>query len=195
MGFIYTAATPPGRARRGTADSRTHEGHSKQGMAATASSWKVSANTPAMRAALCAVPCRVLLLTHPCWRVLMSEARRKQVGLRLVMGRCRLLEYCSTDQATARRRTCRSICLRALLSDGLLLVVMVCPASLRQMRCLDCRWMENPWRDIIRRSSFCGDMASVAFAPVSYSIGQQDRGSVTKLQKAIGSAVGAEMAA
>ena len=24
MGFIYTAATPPGRARRGTADSRTH---------------------------------------------------------------------------------------------------------------------------------------------------------------------------
>jgi hypothetical protein len=66
---------------------------------------------------------------------------------------------------------------------------------LRQMRCLDCRWMENPWRDIIRRSSFCGDMASVAFAPVSYSIGQQDRGSVTKLQKAIGSAVGAEMAA
>jgi hypothetical protein len=25
MGFIYTAATPPGRARRGTAVSRTHE--------------------------------------------------------------------------------------------------------------------------------------------------------------------------
>ena len=99
MDFIYTAATPPGRARRGTADSRTHEGHSKQGILATASSWKVSAKTPAMRAALCALPCRVLLLTHPCWRVLMSEARRKQVGLRLVMSRCRLLWNCSTDQA------------------------------------------------------------------------------------------------
>jgi len=99
MGFIYTAATPPRGARRGTADSRTNEGHSKQGILATASSWKVSANTPAMRAALCAVPCRVLLLTHPCWRVLMSEARRKQVGLRLVMSRCRLLWNCSTNQA------------------------------------------------------------------------------------------------
>ena len=41
-----------------------------------------------MRAALCAVPCRVLLLTHPVWRVLMSEARRKQVGLRFVMLCC-----------------------------------------------------------------------------------------------------------
>jgi len=28
----------------------------------------------------------------------MSEARRKQVGLRLVMGRCRLLWNCSTNQ-------------------------------------------------------------------------------------------------
>ena len=36
---------------------------------------------------------------------------------------------------------------------------------------------------------------SFAFAPVSYSIGQQDRGSVTKLQKAMGSEVGALMAA
>ena len=99
MDFIYTTATAPEGGRRTTADLRTHEGHSKQGMAATASSWKVSANTPAMSAALCAVPCRVLLLTHPVWRVLMSEARRKQVGLRLVMGRCRLLWNCSTDQA------------------------------------------------------------------------------------------------
>ena len=98
MDFIYTAATAPMGGRRGTADSRTNGGHSKQGILATASSWKVSANTPAMRAALCAVPCRVLLLTHPCWRVLMSEARRKQVGWRLVMGRCRLLWNCSTNQ-------------------------------------------------------------------------------------------------
>ena len=53
MDFIYTAATAPEGGRRTTADLRTNGGHSKQGMAATASSWKVSANTPAMRAALC----------------------------------------------------------------------------------------------------------------------------------------------
>jgi len=40
-----------------------------------------------------------------------------------------------------------------------------------------------------------GCHGSIALTPISYSIGRQDRGSVTKLQKAIGSAVGAEMAA
>ena len=79
----------------------------------------------------------------------------------------------------------------------------------REVKCLTDQGMGHlvvvaPWFD--RAACFADHAAGVAdfdrrchgsfaFAPISYSIGWQDRGAVTKLQKAIGSAVGAEMAA
>jgi hypothetical protein len=61
-----------------------------------------------MRAALCAVPSMVLLLTHPVWRVVMSEARRKQVGRRLVMLCCVVVVSLQARGATETPLVCGS---------------------------------------------------------------------------------------